>query len=129
MGVRYPGFERCGERPAETGGGRVEGRRRGNESRGSNPPFVRKEYEKWWQTRFCSEDRHWSRPETVGDPSLHRAPMDLHLVEKAFGGGKQVGTIREDREHQTVGKSLAHMGRESLTRIREASYGGEGGLR
>ena len=129
MGVGYPGLEQCGKGPAEAGRGKVEGRRRGNEPNGSHPPFVRKEYHKLWQARFRCEDRHWSGTETVGDPPLHLPPMDLHLVEKAFGGGKQVGTIGEDREPQAVGKSVTQVEGDALARLGGASNREEGGLR
>ena len=88
---------------------------------------MREEYQKWSQARLCSEDRQWSRLETIGDPSLHLPPMELHLVEKAFDGDEQVGTIRENREHQTVGQSVTQVGRDSIARVRESLTRGEGG--
>ena len=81
------------------------------------------------EARFCVQNRHGNRPEAVGDPSLNLAPMDLHLVKKAIGGGKQVSTIWENREHQAVGKAVAKMWEDDLARVGEASNRGKGGLR
>ena len=80
------------------------------------------------EARLCGENRHGSRPEAVGDPPLHLAPMDLHLVKEALGGGKQVSTIGEDWEHQAIGKAVAEMRGDAFARVREASNRGEGGL-
>ena len=93
MRVRRPSFEQGGEGPAEAGRGRVDGRRRGDESKGGHSPFVREKDRERWEARFCSENRHGSGPETVGDPSLHLPPMNLHLVEEPLGGGEQVCTV------------------------------------
>ena len=93
MGVGCPGPEQCGEEPAEASRDRVDGHRGGDQPKSSHSPFVRAEYQEWRETRFCSENRHGSGPKAVGDPSLYLMPMDLHLVEKAYGGSEQVGTI------------------------------------
>ena len=57
------------------------------------------------------------------------SPMYLHLIKKPCGGGEQVGSLREDREHQAVGRSVGQVGRDAIARVREASNGGEGSLR
>ena len=93
MGVGYPGLEQSGNGSAKVGRGGVECRGRGKQPKASHSPFVREGNRDWWQTGFCSEDWHRSGLETVGDPSLHLPPMDLHINKKAFGCSEQVGPI------------------------------------
>ena len=93
IGVGCLGLEQCRKGLAEAGRGGVDRRQGGNEPKSSLPPLVRKEYCEWWKARFWGENRHRSKLETVGDPSLHLPPMDLHLAVKAFGGCEQVSTI------------------------------------
>ena len=99
MRVRRPSFQQSGEGPAEAGRGGVDRRRGGDEPKSGHSPLVREKDREWWEARFRSENRHGSGPETVGDPSLHLPPMDLHLVEETFGGCEQVSTILKDRKH------------------------------
>ena len=44
MGVGGPGLKLCGKGPAETGQGRVDCSRGGDEPESSHPPLVRAEY-------------------------------------------------------------------------------------
>ena len=93
MRVRRPSFEQSGKGPAEAGQGGVDRRRGGDEPKSGHLPFVREKDREWRKARFRSENRHGSGPETVGDPSLHLPPMDLHFVKETFGGCEQVSTI------------------------------------
>ena len=93
MRVQRPRFEQRGKGPAEAGRGGVDRRRGGDEPKSGHSPFVLEKDRERWKARFRSEDRHGSGPETVGDPSLHLPPMDLHFVEEPFGRGEQVSTV------------------------------------
>ena len=93
MGLGCSGLKHCGKKPAEARRGRVGGGRGGEEPESGHTPFVREENREWRKARFCGENRHWSGLEAIGDPPLDLTPMDLHLVKKALGRGKQVSTI------------------------------------
>ena len=82
----------------------------------------------WWKTQFRRENQDVGGSETVGDPSLHLPPMDLHLVEEPFGGCEQVSTIRKDRKHSAIGESVASVGGDALARIGKVSNQGKGSL-
>ena len=93
MRVRRPSFDQSGKGPAEAGRGGVDRRRGGNESKSGHSSFVRdKDYE-WWKAGFRSENRHGSGRKTVGDPSLHLPPRDLHFVKEPFGRREHVSTV------------------------------------
>ena len=99
MRVRRPSLEHSGKGPAEAGRGGVGRRRGGDEPKSGHPPFVREEDHEWWKARFRSENWHGSRPETVGDPSRHLPPVNLHLVKEPLGGFEQVSAVCKYRKH------------------------------
>ena len=91
--VRRPSFEQRGEGPAEAGRGGVDRRRGGDEPKSGHSSFVREKDREWWKAEFRSENRHGGGPKTVGDPSLHLPPMDLHFAKEPFGGCEQVSAV------------------------------------
>ena len=93
MRVRCPSFERSGKEPAEAGRGGVGRCRGGDEPKSGHSSFVREKDCEWWKAGFRSENRHGTGPKTVGDPSLHMPPMDLHFAKEPFGGCEQVSTV------------------------------------